>query len=126
MTSFAFEINPYASLAWNVKLEAASVSVGRRHGAPHRRVRRVHASEVPGLRELHRVNRRPRPPEGFRGQVSSCSALKVETRVPNNDGFHRKNCAIHCLADIFRVALGSVIRSRVSNYSCGTEPDAGV
>ncbi len=107
-----FEINPYAALASRVKLEASTV--------PLRELERCIAgftqfmkAECPDHRECGRQPR-TKPPDGFRGRTQLFSAM-VQRRILTVLDFIEK-IEEPLIADIFRLALGSVMVS-VSNYS---------
>jgi len=107
-----FEINPYAALASRMKLEAASISV-REFGRHIAAYERFMEGKCPDYGDC-KWKPRSTPPDGFRGRTQLFSP-KVELRVLTTLDFIKKIDEPR-IADLFRLALGSVMVS-VSNYS---------
>lgn len=107
-----FEINPYAALASRMKLEAASVSIHEfgRHISAYGRFMQ---GKCPDYGDC-KWEPRSAPPEGFQGRTQLFSP-QVERRVLTTLDFIKKIDETR-IADLFRLALGSVMVS-VSNYS---------
>jgi len=107
-----FEINPYAALASRMKLEGARISIREfeRHISAYERFMQ---GRCPDYGEC-KWEPRSRPPEGFQGRTQLFSP-KVELRVLTTLDFIKK-IEESRIADLFRLALGSVMVS-VSNYS---------
>ncbi len=107
-----FEINPYAALASRVKLEASTVSL-RELERWITGFTQFMKAECPDHGESG-GQPRTKPPDGFSGRWQLFSA-KVQRRVLTVLDFIEK-IEEPLIADIFRLALGSVMVS-VSNYS---------
>jgi DNA modification methylase len=107
-----FEINPYAALASRMKLEGASLSIREfeRHISAYERFMQGRCPDYGACR----WEPRSRPPDGFRGRTQLFSPA-VERRVLTTLDFIKK-IEEPRIADMFRLALGSVMVS-VSNYS---------
>ena len=107
-----FEINPYAALASRMKLEAAGISI-REFGRHIAAYERFMEGKCPDYSEC-KWEPRSAPPDGFRGRTQLFSP-QVERRVLTTLDFIKKIDEPR-VADLFRLALGSVMVS-VSNYS---------
>lgn len=107
-----FEINPYAALAAQAKLEAASISLGEfdRHISAYERFMQAKCPDYGDCKGKPHA----KPPDGFKGRTQLFSP-KVENRVLVTVDFIER-IEEPSIADLFRLALGSVMVS-VSNYS---------
>src|SRR3990167_4337167 len=107
-----FEINPYAALASRTKLAAFTISISefQRHIAAYERFMQ---GKCPDYREC-KGKPRAKAPDGFKGRTQLFSP-KVESRILTTLDFIDRIEQPH-IADLFRLALGSVMVS-VSNYS---------